>query len=70
MDKSAFDESRPRTAKAEARRREKAAKTKVQELLSIGDEETFRRILVETFGLKPGSPQFESALNAWREGSS
>jgi hypothetical protein len=70
MDGSSFEESRPRTAKAEAHRREMLARAKMRELLSITDEETFKKILVETFGLRPGSPQFESALNAWREGSS
>jgi hypothetical protein len=70
MEESDFEKSRPRTARAEALRREKQAKAKMRELLAVKDEETFRRILTETFGLKPGSPQFESALNAWREGLS
>lgn len=70
MDESAFERDRPRSAKAEVFKREKTAQAKMKQLLSIRDEETFKRILIETFGLKPGSPQFEKALRVWREGSS
>jgi hypothetical protein len=70
MAESDYEKSRPRTPRAEAARREKEAKGKMRELLSVKDEETFRRILIENFGLKPGSQQFESALAAWREGLS
>jgi hypothetical protein len=70
MEDSGFERDRPRTAKAEVLKREKIAQTKMKQLLSIRDEETFKRILIETFGLKPGSPQFEKALSVWREGSS
>ena len=38
----------------------------VKELLLIRDREEIVRELTQ-FGVKPGSPEFEAALRAWRE---
>jgi hypothetical protein len=65
-----FDIARPRTPKNAARVREKIMMEKMTALLSVSDEESFKKKLESAFGIKPGSQQFNAALNAWREASS
>jgi hypothetical protein len=48
-----FDSFRPRSARAQARLRERELKQKLEKLLEIDDEETFRAGLEEDFGIKP-----------------
>ena len=70
MEKSPFDEGKPRSHKAEVLRRERIVMKKLSNLLALKDEESFRKKLEEVFGVKPGSQQFEDALKAWRLASS
>jgi len=50
---SAFHEAQPRTPKAEARKREQKIMDAMSDLLDLDDEETFKRVLAEKFGIKP-----------------
>lgn len=70
MAKSPFDEAKPRTPKAAARQRAKEMEKNATELLTADYEETFAFLLEEKFNVKRGSPQYEAALAAWREGRS
>jgi hypothetical protein len=54
---SAFQEAKPRTPKAEA----------MADLLELDDEETYKRILAEKFGIKPGNPRYQKAMATWAE---
>jgi hypothetical protein len=65
-----FDVAKPRTPKGEARVREKIMKEKLAALLAEQGEESFKKNLEIAFDIKPGSPQFDVALKAWREASS
>ena len=40
---------------------------KLETLMEIGDEETFSEGLEREFGITPGHPRYEKAMNAWRE---
>ena len=64
--KSAFSEAKARTAKGNARFREKLANEKVEDLLGMGDVDVFVESLL-AFGLKRGELRFAQALAAWRE---
>jgi hypothetical protein len=64
---SAFQEAKPRTPNAEARKRERKIMDAMADLLELDDEETFRRVLAEKFGIKPGNPRYQQALATWAE---
>ncbi len=64
---SAFQEAKPRTPKAEARKRERKIIEAMSDLLDLDDEETFKRELSERFGIKPGNPRYQQALATWAE---
>lgn len=58
---------KPKTAKASIRQRERDLMAKLEKLMEINDEDTFREGLEKEFGIKPGDPRYEKAMNAWRE---
>jgi hypothetical protein len=58
---------KPKTAKAKIRQRERDLMAKLENLMEIGDEATFRKGLEKEFGIKPGDARYEKAMNAWRE---
>jgi hypothetical protein len=64
---SAFQEAKPRTPKAEARNRERKIMDAMADLLELDDEETYKRILAEKFGIKPGNPRYQKAMATWAE---
>ena len=64
---SAFSEARPRTAKAAALMRERVTMNAMRTLTAVADEEKFKEMLTSLYQLKPGQPQYEAALRAWRE---
>jgi hypothetical protein len=39
----------------------------VRTLTAVADEEKFKEALTTIYKLKPGQPQYEAALLAWRE---
>jgi hypothetical protein len=39
----------------------------MSDLLDLDDEETYKRILAEKFGIKPGHPRYQKALATWAE---
>ena len=61
-----FEDSRPRTSRAEARQRERRLQKKLEQLLQAGDEETFVAGLKEDFGIAPEHPKFKEMLTIWR----
>jgi hypothetical protein len=63
----AFHEAKPRTSKAEERKRERKTIDAMADLLDLDDEETFKRILAEKFEIKPGNPRYQQALATWAE---
>jgi len=64
MDK--FDSFRPRSGRAEARVRERELKQRLEKLLEVDDEETFRAGLEEDFGISPDHPRYNEMLKIWR----
>lgn len=64
---SAFQEAKPRTPKAEARKRERKIMEAMSHLLDLDDEETLKRELSERFGIKPGNPRYQQAMATWAE---
>jgi hypothetical protein len=64
---SAFSEARPRTPKAAALMRERVTMNAMQTLTAVADEAKFKEMLTTIYQLKPGQPQYEAALRAWRE---
>lgn len=58
---------RPKTAKGNIRQRERDLMAKLEKLMEINDEDTFREGLEKDFGIKPGDPRYDKAMNAWRE---
>ena len=64
---SAFNEAKPRTPKGEARQREIKAMKAIEELSDLGEEDEFKRILAEDYGILPGHPRYAKAMAAWRE---
>jgi len=65
--RSAFSEAIPRTHKAEVLMRERMEMDAVRTLTAVADEEKFKEALTTIYKLKPGQPQYEAALIAWRE---
>ena len=64
---SAFEEAKPRTPKAEARNPERKIMDAMADLLDLDDEETYKRVLAEKFGIKPGNPRYQQAIATWAE---
>jgi hypothetical protein len=64
---SAFQEAKPRTPRAEARKREQKIMDAMAGLLDLDDEEAYKRVLAEKFGIKPGNPRYQQALAIWAE---
>jgi hypothetical protein len=62
-----FDSFRPRSGRAQARLRERQLKQKLEKLLEVNDEETFRTRLAEDFGIGPTHPKFAAMLKVWRD---
>ena len=65
--RSAFSEVRPRTAKGDALMRERVAMDAMRTLTQVEEESKFIELLTTRYHLKPGQPQYEAALIAWRE---
>jgi hypothetical protein len=65
--RSAFSEARPRTAKGDALMRERVAMDAMRTLTQVEEESKFKELLTTRYDLKPGQPQYEAALIAWRE---
>jgi hypothetical protein len=63
---TSFESSRPRTSRAQARLRERQLKERLQKLLEMGDEETFKAGLAEEFGIKADHQKFAEMLKIWR----
>jgi hypothetical protein len=61
-----FDSFRPRSGQAAARLRERELKQKLERLLEVDEEETFRAGLEEDFGIKPDHPKYGEMLKIWR----
>ncbi len=64
---SSFDEAKPRTPKSEARQREIKAMKAMEELSNLGEEDEFKRILAEEYGILPGHPRYDKVMATWRE---
>jgi|HubBroStandDraft_1064217.scaffolds.fasta_scaffold26152_4 hypothetical protein len=64
---SAFQEAKPRTAKAEVRRREAETMRAMGDLADMENEEEFKSALEELFGIKPGDPEYKKAMATWAE---
>jgi hypothetical protein len=65
--RSAFDESKSRTPRSEARQREVKVMRAMEELVEIADEDEFSRRLAERFGILPGDARYQNAMSIWRE---
>jgi hypothetical protein len=61
-----FDSFRPRSGRAQARQRERELKRKLEKLLEVSDEETFKAGLVGDFGIAPEHPKYAKMLKIWR----
>jgi hypothetical protein len=61
-----FDSHKPRSGLADARRRERELKAKLERLMEIHDEETFKAGLMSEFGIGPGHPKYEAIIALWR----
>ena len=61
-----FDSFRPRSGRVQARLRERELKQKLEKLLEVDDEETFKTGLVEDFGIRPDHPRYGEMLRIWR----
>ena len=35
--------------------------------VELDDEETYKRVLAEKFGIKPGNPRYQKAMAIWAE---
>lgn len=64
---STFNEAKPRTPRGEVRQREIKAMKAMEELSNLGDEDEYKRILAEVYGIVPGHPRYDKAMATWRE---
>jgi hypothetical protein len=64
---SPFDEARPRTPKSEARQREIATMKAMADLNNLDDEEAYKLVLAEVYGILPGHPRYAKAIATWRD---
>ena len=39
----------------------------MEELSNLGEEDEFKRILAEEYGILPGHPRYDKAMATWRE---
>jgi hypothetical protein len=65
--KTSFEFLKPRSGKEEARKREREVARKIERLMEIRDEETFKAGLEHDLGVKPDHPRFAEILNVWRD---
>jgi hypothetical protein len=63
----AFNEARPRTPKSEAQQPEIKAMRAMEELIDLGDEDDYKRVLAERRGILPAHPRCQKAMAACRE---
>jgi hypothetical protein len=64
---SAFNDAKPRTPKGDARQREIKTMRAMEELTNLGEEDEYKRILAEDYGILPGHPRYLKAMATWRE---
>jgi hypothetical protein len=64
--KTDFEFLKPRSGKSAARKRERDVARKIERLMEIKDEETFKAGLERDLGIKPDHPRFAEILNVWR----
>jgi hypothetical protein len=64
--KTPFEFLKPRSGKSEARKREREVARKIELLMEIRGEETFKAGLDRDLGVKPDHPRFEEILRVWR----
>jgi hypothetical protein len=64
--KTPFESLKPRSGKSEARKRERELARKIERLMEIRDEATFKAGLERDLGIKPDHPRFAEILNVWR----
>jgi len=62
-----FDSHKPRSGLADARRRERELKVKLERLMEIDDEETFKAGLKIEFGSGPGHANYQAIMDVWRD---
>jgi hypothetical protein len=67
MEKSPFDEARPRTPKGAALQREKIVMAEMGKLLALADENDVKKVLEAVYEIRPGTQRFEDVLSVWRE---
>jgi len=65
--KTPFEFLKPRSGKSEARKREREVARKIERLMEIRDEGTFKAGLERDLGIKPDHPRFAEILNVWRD---
>lgn len=65
--KTTFEFLKPRSGKGEARKREREVARKIQRLMEIRDEETFKAGLERDLRIKPEHPKFAEIINVWRD---
>jgi hypothetical protein len=61
-----FDSFRPKSGLSQARHRERELKRKLEKLLAVSDEETFKAGLAGDFGITPDHPKYPEMLKIWR----
>ena len=62
-----FEDAKPRSGIAEAKRREREISKSVQKLMEKRNEEEFVAGLEQDFGIKREDPRYEQILTTWRE---
>jgi hypothetical protein len=62
-----FDSHKPRSGLAGARKRERELKVKLERLMEIGDEDTFKAGLKAEFGIGPGHAKYQAIMDVWRD---
>ena len=60
--KNAYAYTAPKTAKAEAKQRERLMLRKMEDLLALDDREEFKKRLNLDLGIKSDHPRFEAML--------
>jgi len=60
---SPFDQARPRTGRGQAKRREAEVIREMRDLMDLRDEDEFRSILIEVYGLSPGDFEVRKGAN-------
>jgi hypothetical protein len=65
--KTTFEFLKPRSGKGEARKREREVARKIERLMEIRDEGTFKAGLERDLGINPDHSKFAEILNVWRD---